>query len=207
MPEPQASSALSEQSELSSLRERVLTSFMTYFAIAAPVLTVVSVLQALAEGVLTPLLLACWLFACLLVPLRLLHARLGFGRSARLFTAHLALTSAGFLLLRGLTPGIALLQVALILWCALLFDLRGVLWALAYSSTVLVLSGFAASASRVGPWDDSLWDPRSPIVWLRYLLVLLLVGGALATTIVKLLDALEQKAAMLEQALRRERES
>lgn len=195
-----------QQESLSILKDRVLRRLLTMFALGALVIVAIFLYQGARGGMLRP---NAWLhatFALAVVPLRVLHVRIGYRRNARLLVAYLLLVPSYMQLFRGLTPGTVLMQAAALLLAAMLFGRRGAFWSFLLFVASLAFGGFAMTHELFSPWPAGYWDPHEPLVWLRYAVVMLFWGGGLAFALVELVGQLEHYASGLQATLQRERE-
>ncbi|HKP61477.1 MAG TPA: ATP-binding protein [Polyangiales bacterium] len=188
-----------------AVRDRVLRTLLHWFCSTTAINGVVMFLHASQHDGAEPSLLAgiVGLQAVLLLPW--LRTRLGYRTTAMLTLAHLLTACTYFQLFRGLTPGTVLGTVAFLLVSGLFFGARGIRWAFALSFASLIFSSAFILTETIEPWGPWFWDPREPLVWVRYALVFVGYGGGVAAGLVLTIQGLEDSAARLRETLERER--
>jgi signal transduction histidine kinase len=187
-----------------AMRVRLLDTLLTWFATGAALVGGLFLAQAAHGGYLDGRGWTAVICLQLLVVVRLLRRRLGFRAAGSCFLG-LVFTATVLFQARGLSPIVALADVAVLLVAGLLFGTRGTLYAFAACLCGLAVSGTWATRSGMPPWPASLMDPRSRLVWVRYGMVLWFFGGALALAFTRLIARLEATATQLRATLEAER--
>jgi signal transduction histidine kinase len=186
-------------------RERVLALTLRWLAWATgPVLALIIAQSYLGQVPLLPTLGLGLLVSPLLV-LHVARQRIGYQRSARTLVGLMFAMSFYYELLRGYTPGCALINVTAILLAALLFGVRAARWTLIASVGSIILAGGLYVAGVHFGGFEPLFDPTRPLVWLRYAVVLALFGGALTASLSYVIGALESAVSDLIASVQRER--
>ncbi|HEY6879936.1 MAG TPA: hypothetical protein VI299_18045, partial [Polyangiales bacterium] len=155
------------------VRERVLIALLRSFGIGACGIAALAATQAALENVLSPSLIvgaaSTWGLLALLQARRRLHYRV----TALLFICQVWVVSTYLQSFHGLTPSSCLATVAFILIAAMFLGLRAMGWILFATLLSLAASAALVLSGWVEPWPELLWDPRRPMVWVRYLCILL----------------------------------
>jgi signal transduction histidine kinase len=176
------------------VRERVLVALLRSFSLGAWVIAGITGLQATLHHALTPTLMVGTGAGSGLVTLLLIRRYVPYRLVALLFICLAWLIATYLQSFHGLTPSTTLGAVAFMLIASMFLGLRAIGWVFVLTlvsllgSAVLILSGW------VEPWPDVFWDPREPLVWLRYLAILLFLGGGLAISFAYLVRGLERAA-------------
>lgn len=191
---------------LETVKDRVLRRLLTMLSAGVVAIGGLILIQGVLGRFLHPRAWVPFTLALTIFPLKFLHPRLGHRRSALLLVTYLLVLPAFVQLYHGLTPGGALTHVALLLVAGLFFGTRGLMWSFAACLTLLFVGSYVSTHELLTPYNPRLWDPRDPLVAIRYTLVLLLFGGGLAVAILDLTHKLERDAQSLRETLARERE-
>jgi signal transduction histidine kinase len=187
------------------VRQRVLVSLLRSFSVGACLIAGVTTIQAAREGVLSPtLMVGAGAAAGLLVLLRLRHY-LHYRVTAQLFIAQVWLIATYQQSFHGLSPSTALGIAAFMLIAAMFLGLRAMGWILILTLLSLLGSALLVMSGSVEPWSELLWDPRQPLVWLRYLAILLFLGGGLALSFAHLVRGLQRAALRATRLVARQR--
>jgi signal transduction histidine kinase len=198
-------SAPSEE-PLETVKDRVLRRLLTTLSFGVLVIGGLILIQGLIGNFLQP---RAWLpfgLSLAIFPLKFFHSRLGHRRTALLLVVYLLVLPGFVQLYHGLTPGGALTHVSLLLIAGLFFGTRALLLVFAACLTLLFVGTYVSTHELLTPYNARLWDPRDPLVAMRYTVVLLLFGGGIAAAIVDLTHKLERDARSLRETLARERE-
>lgn len=192
-------------SSMHEIRARVLDTFLRWIAWGVAVIGCLLLLQGVQERTLTSVIIALVAFMQLAVPLRLLARRLGYEVTAAVFVFWLQSIVVYIQIFRGLTAGSALLQVVAVLMATMLFGRRGTHWTLLTSTAGIALAGLLNVSGTVTPIDVTFWDPSLGLVWIRYAVVFLALGGALSLVFARMISQLQSQLLALHQTLARER--
>jgi len=147
-------------------------------------------------------------FGLLVAPVPVLYRarrRIGNLWTARVLVALLFAVAFYNELFRGFLPGSALLNVTVILLAGLLFGVRAARWTLVACVSSVILAGVLFAHGLHFDGLDPLYDPRLPIVWTRYAVVLAFVGGAITAALSYMIDTLESAVSDLISSVQRER--
>ncbi|MDB4974806.1 MAG: domain S-box [Myxococcaceae bacterium] len=190
---------------LLELRSRVLNGSLTCLSWASFPIGALLVAQGIRGGFSSWAVLGFAAFSLLVLPLRMARHKLGYSATALLFVGYLFVLASYSMGFRGLTAGAALLQVMCVLTATMLFGRQGALWALLACTVALAASAVLMVGGFVTPWSQHYWDPALPIVWVRYMLVFLALGGSLAFAFANLVGQLHAQLLRLQETLAAER--
>ncbi|MFT3923275.1 MAG: GAF domain-containing protein [Myxococcales bacterium] len=163
-------------------RERALAVTLRWMTLGLIPIWIVLIAQALSQDALLPVVGWLVVMSTPLPLLYLVRSRLGHERTSILLVASLFVIVLFLEVLGGFTPGAALISNSLLLLSSLLFGKRAMRWILAACLGNLALGWLLYPSAFVDHDVWRLYDPSNPLVWLRYALVLLFLGGALRDT-------------------------
>jgi signal transduction histidine kinase len=163
------------------------------------------VLQGIYEGIIGPKMLtlsgALLAFPLLWLVRRWFPYRVLLGAVITILTLVAALS----MVLGGLTPGGSLILLMIIFLGGLFWGPKGTLVALLGCTLLVGLCAVFVLSGTIAPVSRQFWNPSSPIVWVRYLVVFSVTAGSLAFALSSMIRKLEQSVSDLGNALMRER--
>jgi signal transduction histidine kinase len=190
---------------IADLRAKILLVLLLSFSVGSCVIAALVTFQAVAEESLPPTLIVGLVAACLLMVLLAVRRHLSYRTTAIAFVLHAGVVATYLQSFHGLNPGTALATVAFLLLTAMFLGVRAMAWVLILALASLAGSALVVTRGWVVPWATELWDPHRPIVWLRYLMVLLFLGGGLTFALAYLVDGIEDAAKQLARLRKLER--
>lgn len=188
---------------IQDVRAGVLSTTLNWFALGCMPWCGLVIWQAAVQGWPSAQLWILTGLAFGFVLLRIFYRRLGYRRSAILLLGQIAMISSYLLAMGQLTPGAALYQIMLVLAAVLFFGRKAGVLALCACVASIGTAGVLIVSGYVEPVAAGL-NPSLPIVWIRYTLVFLLLGGAFIAAFARLISGLEASIVRAEQALARE---
>jgi signal transduction histidine kinase len=194
-----------EQPDEEALRASILGTVLLWFSTGGPIIAALMLLQGIQGDTLRWHVVVLAGLTALLPGLFVLRKLYGYAFAARAFVVHLFVVIAFAQFCQGPTPGITFATVAFMLLSGIFLGTHGARLAFAAALLSLGVGGFAATFGWSVEWDPGYWDPRNPLVWVRYGVVLLFLGGGLLSAFNQLTEGLSKRAASLRDTLERER--
>ncbi|MEX2132034.1 MAG: ATP-binding protein, partial [Pseudohongiellaceae bacterium] len=194
----------SSSETLTELRQRVLFVVLSILAIAAPSIAVLGAVQTLQQGAITGSQLLLFLYTATYPLLWFVKKFLPFPVLAVIFIGLLSIMGFMIQTRGGLTMSTAALQLITLVLSGLVFGQRGVLIVLLLNLFSFAVAAYLVLNQIVPPINLDSWNPELGSVWLRYGIILALVGGASALAVTYTLEKLEVESQKLRVSLERE---